>query len=50
MQNMGELSSRQLKEGMQIFTELAEANKPVPRPKRISFVNAKSFNLAMAPT
>ena len=47
MQCMGELSQRQLKEGMQIFTEMAaKANIPKVRSRRISMISAKSFKIA----
>ena len=49
MQYMGELSQRQLKEGMQIFTEMAaKANIAKVRSRRISIISAKSFKIAAA--
>ena len=49
MQYMGELSQRQLKEGMQIFTQMAaKANISKARSRRISSISAKSFKIAAA--
>lgn len=44
---MGELSAGQLREGMQLFAEMASANQPL-RPRRISMAGQKGSYLALS--